>query len=86
MGTVKQYQSHSAVQTVERGRAIGRMLEPGMVIALVGELGSGKTTLVKGLASGLGVKDPREVRSPTFVIFHIYKGRIPLYHFYLYPL
>lgn len=53
-------------------------------MALVGEIGSGKTTLVKGIALGLGVQEAREVRSPTFVIFHIYKGRVPLYHFDLY--
>jgi tRNA threonylcarbamoyladenosine biosynthesis protein TsaE len=64
---------------------------------LVGDLASGKTTLVKGIALGLGVKSAREVKSPTFVIFHIYPGRrkfsngvykgcVPLYHFDLYRL
>ena len=62
------------------------MLCPGSTVALIGELGSGKTTLVKGIALGLGVRDSREVKSPTFVIFHIYNGRIPLYHFDLYRL
>ena len=62
------------------------MLKPGTVIALVGGLGTGKTTFVKGLALGLGVRDVREVKSPTFVIFHIYKARLPLYHFDLYRL
>lgn len=71
---------------MERARAIGTSLRPGMKIALVGELGSGKTTFVKGLALGLGVQDAREVKSPTFVIFHMYQGKIPLYHFDLYRL
>lgn len=72
--------------TIKCGQAIGRMLRPGSTVALVGELGSGKTTLIKGLALSLGVRDSREVKSPTFVIFHIYNGRIPLYHFDLYRL
>ena len=82
----QRWQSLSPAQTIERGRFIGRTLRPGTVVALLGELGSGKTTFVKGLALGLGVQDEREVRSPTFVIFHIYKGRVPLYHFDLYRL
>ena len=80
------WNSNSPDKTVEIGRSIGRKLKPGTVVALTGELGSGKTTLVKGIALGLGVKSKREVTSPTFVIFHIYKGRIPLYHFDLYRL
>ncbi len=84
--SLRKWETHSPSETIERGRAIGRSLKPGTVIALIGDLGSGKTTLVKGLALGLGVKDAREVKSPTFVIFHIYKGRIPLYHFDLYRL
>ena len=86
MSTTQKWETHSAKETIERGRLMGRSLKPGMVIALIGDLGSGKTTLVKGLALGLGVKSTREVKSPTFVIFHIYKGRIPLYHFDLYRL
>ena len=56
------------------------------MVALEGELGSGKTTLIKGIALGLGVKSEREVKSPTFVIMHIYQGRVPLHHFDLYRL
>ena len=86
MRASRRWLSDSPSETIKTGRIISRLLKPGMVVALVGELGSGKTTLVKGLALGLGVRDAREVRSPTFVIFHIYKGRIPLYHFDLYRL
>ncbi|HLD56197.1 MAG TPA: tRNA (adenosine(37)-N6)-threonylcarbamoyltransferase complex ATPase subunit type 1 TsaE [Candidatus Omnitrophota bacterium] len=73
-------------ETIERGRFIAKTLHPGSVVALEGDLGSGKTTLVKGIALGLGVKSAREVKSPTFVILHIYRGRIPLHHFDLYRL
>lgn len=84
--SLQKWETHSPRQTIERGRQIGRSLKAGTLIALVGDLGSGKTTLVKGLALGLGVKDAREVKSPTFVIFHMYKGRIPFYHFDFYRL
>ncbi|MBI3999109.1 MAG: tRNA (adenosine(37)-N6)-threonylcarbamoyltransferase complex ATPase subunit type 1 TsaE, partial [Candidatus Omnitrophica bacterium] len=84
---LQKWKTHSPIETIERGRAIGRTLKPGTMIALVGDLGSGKTTLVKGLALGLGVQDAaHKVKSPSFVIFHIYKGRAPLYHFDLYRL
>lgn len=86
MRPTQKWRTLSPTETMERGRLIGRTLQPGTVVALIGELGSGKTTLVKGLARGLGVKSAREVKSPTFVIFHIYKGRVPLYHFDLYRL
>ena len=57
----------------------------GEVIALCGELGAGKTTLIKGVAEGLGVR-PEEVHSPTFVLMNVYEGRLPLYHFDFYRL
>jgi len=61
------------------GEALGRELEPGAVVALDGELGSGKTCLVRGLARGLCVEDP--VSSPTFTLLHEYRGRLPVHHF-----
>lgn len=63
-----------------------KKLEAGSVVALEGNLGSGKTTFIKGMALGLGLKDPDEVKSPTFVLMHVYPTRIPLYHFDLYRL
>jgi tRNA threonylcarbamoyladenosine biosynthesis protein TsaE len=66
------------------GARLATVLEPGDVIALDGDLGSGKTELVKGLAEGLGVTAP--VHSPTFVLHHHYEGRIPLDHYDLYRL
>ncbi len=78
------WKTSSAKQTIAAGRSIGRTLEPGTVVALFGALGSGKTTITKGIGLGLGVESEREIKSPTFVILHIYKGRVPLYHFDLY--
>jgi tRNA threonylcarbamoyladenosine biosynthesis protein TsaE len=60
------------------------MLKTGDVVALEGDLGSGKTVLVQGLAEGLGVQG--QVHSPTFVIHHRYPGRVPLDHYDLYRL
>ena len=74
----------SAAETVELGRQIGAFLLPNEVIALTGTLGAGKTTLIQGIAAGLGVKD--YVTSPTFIIINEYQGRLPLYHFDLYRL
>jgi len=74
----------SAEETRALGARLGRVLEPGDVIALEGDLGSGKTELVKGIAEGLGVTG--NVHSPTFVLHHRYAGRIPLEHYDLYRL
>ncbi|MDD5495801.1 MAG: tRNA (adenosine(37)-N6)-threonylcarbamoyltransferase complex ATPase subunit type 1 TsaE [Candidatus Omnitrophica bacterium] len=78
--------SKSVEETIGIGAKLAAKLKRGDVVALVGELGSGKTVLTKGIAKGLGVKDVRYVNSPTFVIIKEYKGRIPLYHFDLYRL
>ena len=73
----------------EQMRALGEKLAkeavPGMVYALVGDLGTGKTTLTKAIARGLGIEEP--ITSPTFTIVHEYhSGRMPLYHFDVYRL
>lgn len=65
---------------------LAKGLRAGDCIALIGELGSGKTTFVKGLARGFGFKKNRYVCSPSFVILKIYHGRLPVYHFDLYRL
>lgn len=72
--------SESPEETVSIGRVLGRLAEPGTVIALTGPLGAGKTVLAKGIAEGAGVADPREVTSPTFVLVHEYEGRLPIRH------
>jgi len=77
--------SRTAGQTRGVGRLLGRSLEAGSVVALSGELGTGKTEFIKGLARGLGVKRGH-VSSPSFVLINEYPGRIPLYHIDLYRL
>ncbi len=77
--------SHSPAETIEFGCQLAAELQPGAVLALTGELGAGKTCLVKGIAHGLGVE--QEVTSPTFTLIHEYRGgRLPLYHVDLYRL
>jgi tRNA threonylcarbamoyladenosine biosynthesis protein TsaE len=76
-------------ETAEATRAVGvefvGNLKPGDVVALIGDLGAGKTEFVKGLAAGLG--SPVTVTSPTFTLIHEYRGgRVPLYHMDFYRL
>lgn len=68
------------------GRALGERLFPGAVVALQGPLGAGKTHLVRAIAEGLGIHDPRLVTSPTFVLLQEYPARLPIYHFDAYRL
>jgi tRNA threonylcarbamoyladenosine biosynthesis protein TsaE len=68
------------------GRRLGGLLFPGAVVALVGPLGAGKTHLVRAVAEGLGLADPRAVSSPTFVLIQEYRARLPVYHFDAYRL
>jgi tRNA threonylcarbamoyladenosine biosynthesis protein TsaE len=68
-------------QTIELGNLIGSLLKAGDVVALMGQLGAGKTYLTKGIAEGQGVKDRKEVTSPSFVLVKQYMGRMPIYHF-----
>lgn len=75
----------SEAETEALGRRLGGMCGPGTLLALTGDLGSGKTRLVKGVASGLGV-DPAGVTSPTFVLMNLYEGRHRIAHFDLYRL
>ncbi|QDV36671.1 tRNA (adenosine(37)-N6)-threonylcarbamoyltransferase complex ATPase subunit type 1 TsaE [Tautonia plasticadhaerens] len=77
--------SESERQTDRLGRAIAGAVGPGVVIALVGPLGAGKTRLSRAIAEGLGV-DPLAIASPTFVLIHEYEGRLPVYHFDAYRL
>lgn len=62
------------------GQWLGEHLRAGDVVALVGELGAGKTTLVRGLARGLGVDDPEAISSPTYLLVVEHPGRVPLLH------
>jgi tRNA threonylcarbamoyladenosine biosynthesis protein TsaE len=77
--------SHSSSDTVALGEAWGRTVQPGRIIGLCGDLGAGKTQLVKGLARGLGIKE--RVHSPTFALVNVYSGgRLTLFHLDLYRL
>ena len=73
-------------ETIRLGKSLGELLRPGDVVALIGDLGAGKTTLAKGIAAGAGVEDESEVTSPTFVLVNEYQGRFPVYHADLYRL
>ncbi|MHC4553595.1 MAG: tRNA (adenosine(37)-N6)-threonylcarbamoyltransferase complex ATPase subunit type 1 TsaE [Planctomycetota bacterium] len=74
--------TNSAAETVELGERIGALLKGGEVFALVGNLGTGKTHLIKGISLGLEAHDPDQVNSPTFVMVNEYFGREGLIHIY----
>ncbi len=77
--------TNDAAATIALGEQLGKLVKPGMVILLDGELGAGKTTFTKGVAQALGIK--RYVKSPTFTLIREYpEGKIPLYHMDVYRL
>jgi len=76
----------SLEETEALGRRLGHLLFAGAVVSLEGPLGAGKTHLVRALAQGLGIGDPRQVSSPTFVLIQEYEARLPIYHFDAYRL
>jgi tRNA threonylcarbamoyladenosine biosynthesis protein TsaE len=78
--------TNSAEETMLIGEKLAKTLKPGDMIALSGDLGSGKTTFTKGIGKGLGVKDSKRINSPTFVLIKEYDGKMPLYHLDLYRL
>jgi tRNA threonylcarbamoyladenosine biosynthesis protein TsaE len=81
--------TQSAQETIELGRKIAEGLAGGQIVALIGELGSGKTHLIKGIALGLDAPDSTKVCSPTFVLvneYHARKGELTLYHIDAYRL
>jgi len=78
------FHTNSQEETIELGKKIGSLLKKGDIIALQGTLAAGKTTITKGIAASLGVKD--EITSPTFCLISEYEGKIPLYHMDVYRL
>jgi tRNA threonylcarbamoyladenosine biosynthesis protein TsaE len=68
------------------GKCVGKTIREGDILALSGELGSGKTCFTSGLASGLGISDKYPITSPTFTLINEYQGRCKLYHFDVYRL
>ena len=76
--------SRSSAQTRNWGGKLGKLLKGGEIIGLVGELGTGKTCFVRGMAEGLDVGPDAWIRSPTFTLINEYHGRLPVYHIDLY--
>jgi tRNA threonylcarbamoyladenosine biosynthesis protein TsaE len=90
-GRTHQYTTQSGADTIEVGRKLVRLLKPPQLLLLRGELGTGKTTLVKGIAQALDAAEPDEVTSPTFTLLHEYDGTrdgkpIKLFHLDVYRL
>lgn len=83
--TSREYQTHSAEETIALGRTLAPELKNLRLVLLQGDLGTGKTTLVKGIAEGLQAADQQDVTSPTFTLIHEYRGpEISIYHIDLY--
>ena len=74
--------SKSEKDTISTGAMLAKYLKPDVVVALFGDLGSGKTAFTRGIVQGMGIKDA--VSSPTFALVHEYRGAIPVYHFDMY--
>ena len=79
-------QTKSTSETIRLGKRIGGHLRPGDVVALAGELGTGKTQFIKGVAAGVGVGKSTYITSPSFTLINEYTGKIPFYHIDLYRL
>ena len=81
---MKEIKIQSLEDTKRLGFALAKLIKPGMLITLCGDLGAGKTTFTKYLGQGLGVK--KTINSPTFTILKIYHGDMPIYHMDAYRL
>jgi len=81
---VSEFVSHSPEETIAKGREIAAGLRPPVMVMLRGELGSGKTTLIKGIISGLGAAPEEDVTSPTFTLIHVFHNHCTVYHVDLY--
>jgi tRNA threonylcarbamoyladenosine biosynthesis protein TsaE len=90
-GRIHEFTTRSGADTIEVGRKLARLLKPPQFLLLCGELGTGKTTLVKGIAEALQAAERDEVTSPTFTLLHEYEGTqgdkpVKLYHLDVYRL
>ena len=81
---VSEFLSRSSEETIAKGREIAAGLRPPVMVMLSGELGSGKTTLTKGIISGLGAAPEEDVTSPTFTLVHVFHNHCKVYHLDLY--
>ena len=82
----KTFRTHSPEETQAIGEQFGQTLKPGDVIALIGDLGAGKTCLTQGIARGVGIPTDQVVNSPSYTLINEYEGEIPIYHIDLYRL
>jgi tRNA threonylcarbamoyladenosine biosynthesis protein TsaE len=81
----REFTTHSAEETIALGRTLAEVLSPPKLVLLTGELGAGKTTLVKGIAEAFRAASQEDVTSPTFTLVHEYRGpAVNLYHIDLY--
>ena len=78
--------THTAEETVKLGHCIGKKLKSGNIVALIGDLGAGKTWLSRGIGSGLGISEKHHVHSPAFDLIHEHPGPTPMYHMDFYRL
>lgn len=90
-GKTYEFTTHSGADTIEVGRKLAHLLKPPQLMLLRGDLGTGKTTLVKGIAQALDAAEPDEVTSPTFTLIHEYDGTldgksVKLFHLDVYRL
>ena len=83
-GMTEEIITHSAEETIHWGRQFAQRLQPPVLVLLTGDLGSGKTTLTKGIVAGLGAAREEEVTSPTFTLVHTYGKARNVYHADLY--
>jgi tRNA threonylcarbamoyladenosine biosynthesis protein TsaE len=79
-----EFVSHSSEETIAKGREIATKLRAPVLVLLSGDLGSGKTTLTKGIISGLGAAKEEDVTSPTFTLVHVFHNHCRVYHADLY--
>jgi tRNA threonylcarbamoyladenosine biosynthesis protein TsaE len=86
MNKVIEVTTHSPDETQRLGNCLGRIATAGTVLRLRGDLGSGKTCFVQGLARGLEVPPAYDITSPTYTLIHAYPGRVAFYHVDLYRL
>jgi tRNA threonylcarbamoyladenosine biosynthesis protein TsaE len=79
-----EFVTRSGEETIARGRELATRIKPPLLILLTGELGAGKTTLAKGIISGLGAAREEDITSPTFTLVHSFSGGVKVFHVDLY--
>ena len=80
------FRTHSPEETLAIGERVGQNLKPGDIVALIGDLGAGKTCLTQGIARGVKIDPNQIVNSPSYTLINEYAGKIPIYHIDLYRL